>query len=274
MDINELLKVSKHQIISFKELSAYLQEKPTTHLTLKSGSTNFDELLGGGFCRGRKYLIFGSNRTGKTQLAHQLCVQNFVNYSPMEAIRNNKLNYVYFLDTENTFRPGRLRELALKYGGDKIEIFENIFVSKIMSNSAFLFSLKDLENQIEKSNGGVLIIDSINNHYNSELADKLNSSNIVKQRFIKILEQISRLTIKYNLITIALAQVTSNLGQKSIIPVSPVGNHILNHFFSEYIYLEYINENQRYFHLVNSVDLPEKRLPFIITSAGIQDSKI
>jgi len=271
MNINEVLKVKKHQIITRKEISTYFQEKPNAFLTLKSGSTNFDELLGGGFYMGRKYLIFGSNRTGKTQLAHQLSVQTFINLSSVEAIRNNKLKYVYYLDTENTFRPERLMELAIKSGIDKIKIFENIFVSKIMSNSALLFSLKNLENQIEKYNGGVLIIDSINNHYNSELADKLYSSNIVKQRFIKILEQINKLMIKFNLVTIALAQVTSNLGHESIVPVLPVGNHILNHYFSEYIYLEYINENQRYFHLVNSVDLPEKRFPFKITSAGIQD---
>ncbi len=79
------------------------------------------------------------------------------------------------------------------------------------------------------------------------------------------------LTKKYNLITIALAQVTSNIGDKAIIPVLPIGNQLLNHFFSEYIFLEFKNEIQRIIHLVNSFHLPEKKLPYKINTAGFQD---
>jgi len=105
-------------------------------------------------------------------------------------------------------------------------------------------------------------------------SDKKISTNKTKDIFMRILTKINELTIKFNLITIATAQVTSNLIKDTSIKVLPVGNHFLNHFFSEYVYLDYKEHNQRYIQLVNSMSLPEKRLLYKITSLGIQDYKI
>lgn len=274
MELSEILKIKNYQIFIPKIIVNEFQGIDDIILKLDSGSKNFNEILGGGFCPGRNYLIFGANRTGKTQIAHQICIQALKYFSKIKGISNNSLKYVYYFDLENTFRPERLKELATNAGFENTEKFDNILISKIMSNSAFLLSLKNFENFIKKSQKGVLIIDTINNHYNSETADKLVSVTNAKMRFIKILELINSLTHKYNLITIALAQVTSNLNEKPLIPVIPVGNHILNHYFSEYIFLEYKDDNQRYVQLVNSLELPERRSIFKITSSGIQDHKI
>ena len=270
MEINKILKINKHQVLLPKIIIDEFQEIKKKSFKLNSGSRNLNNVLGGGFCSGRKYLIFGANRTGKTQIAHQICLQAFKCVSNIKGIANNNCD-VYYFDTENTFRPERLIELALNAGFENTENFENIFVSKIMSNSSFILSLKNLEKIIEKSHKGVLIIDTINNYYNLEKADKFTSLNKAKTRFIKILELINTLTHKFNLITIVLAQVTSNLNDKMLIPIVPVGYHILNHYFSEYIFLEYKDENQRYIQLVNSLELPERKLTFKITSSGIQD---
>ncbi len=275
MEVNEILKIKQHQIVVPKNKLDDLQTEKKSLLTLHTGSNDFDKMLGGGFHQGKKYLIFGANRTGKTQLSHQLCIQAFICFSKeLESFRKKDLKHIYYFDTENTFRPERLKELAVAFGFENSKILETILVSKIMSNSAFLFSLKNLEKIIEKTHIGVLIIDSINNHYNSELADKTISFNKAKERFLKILIEINKLTKNYNLFTVALAQVTSNIGKEIMIPVIPIGNQILNHFFSEYIFLEYINKNQRYIRIVNSLNLPEKRFLYKITSAGIQDYKI
>ncbi len=275
MEVNEILKIKRYQIvIPKKNLDEFKKEKSRL-LILPSGSNNFDEILGGGFRQGTTYLIFGANRTGKTQLSHQLCIHAFNNFSKLfKSFKIKHLKFVYYFDTENTFRPERLKELAVAAGFEDTKILESILVSKIMSNSAFLLSLKNLEKIVEKSHVAVLIIDTINNHYNSELADKTFSISKTKKRFLKILIEINTLTKKYNLITIVLAQVTSNLGKEIVIPVLPVGNQLLNHFFSEYIFLEYKNENKRYIHIVNSLNLPEKKLQYKITSAGIQDYEI
>ena len=47
---------------------------------LSTGSQNFDDLLAGGIEPGAVTEVFGEYRTGKTQLAHQLCVNVQLQY--------------------------------------------------------------------------------------------------------------------------------------------------------------------------------------------------
>jgi hypothetical protein len=149
-----------------------------------------------------------------------------------------------------------------------------ILVSKIMSNSALLFALKDFESLIAKNRGSILIIDTINNYFRSEVADKNISFHKTIETFLKILRKLNELTNTYNLITIATAQVTPNFSRPTIIRELPVANQFLNHFFSEYIYLSIKDEGKCFSHLVNSLKTSEKRLLYEITSHGIQDYKV
>lgn len=273
--INQILGIDKHQVIKLQNIRDTLEINRNKLYILASGAKNFDDTIGGGFYKGNKYLIFGANKTGKTQLCHQLCVQAFMQFSKI--VNNSKIKnkqFVFYFDTENTFRPERIKELILKYDVNYNKILKNILVSKIMSNSAFLLSLKELEKFLEKNTITILIIDSINNYYNSDLANKSISVNKAKEIFLRILALINKLTLEYSLITITTAQVTLNLNKDSPLRVVPVGNSILNHFFSEYVYLDYKEQDKRYVQLVNSINLPEKRLLYKITSSGIQDYKI
>jgi len=275
ISINEVLEIDKHQIVKTKELLKDYRFLKKLQYNISTGAKNFDETIGGGFYQGKKYLIFGGNKTGKTQLCHQLSVQAYFQSFRLNE-RSQILNkqFIFYFDTENTFRPERLNELIISQQVDYNKLLKNIFVSKIMSNSALLLSLQELESILEKDDINLLIIDTINNHFNSEIANKKISTNKTKDIFMRILTKINELTIKFNLITIATAQVTSNLIKDTSIKVLPVGNHFLNHFFSEYVYLDYKEHNQRYIQLVNSMSLPEKRLLYKITSLGIQDYKI
>ena len=140
---------------------------------LTSGAKNFDETLGGGFYKGKKYLIFGSNKTGKTQLCHQLCVQAYIQLSRLnEKSKIMNKQFVFYFDTENTFRPERLKELIKTRNLDYDRMLKCIFVSKIMSNTAFILKLDEVEDILENNDIKMLIIDSINNYYRLERGDK------------------------------------------------------------------------------------------------------
>ncbi|MFX0137031.1 MAG: ATPase domain-containing protein [Candidatus Hodarchaeota archaeon] len=274
MDISETLEINKHQIVNKSEIIKQFEKEKNRDFSLSSGAKKFDEVLGGGFRLSKKYLIFGANKTGKTQLCHQLCVQAYNQFSKFfkTSTRDNR-QFIYYFDTENTFRPERLKELKKTSDIEYKKILKTILVSKIMSNSALLLVLKELENIIDLKNISILIIDTINNHYNSELADKRISSVTAKKTFLEILKKINYLSKNCRLITIATAQVTSKFTGGASIRVLPIGHHLLNHYFSEYIHLDYKSEDKRYVHLVNSLILPEKRLLYQITSTGIQDYK-
>ncbi|MBY8989497.1 MAG: AAA family ATPase [Candidatus Lokiarchaeota archaeon] len=272
MYLHEILGIKESQITSSHQIlneSQSLQKK-TTKIPL--GSRNFDDVIGGGFSQGKKYLVFGPNKTGKTQLCHQLCVQAynyFNNITDKKCIKN-----IFYFDTENTFRPERLKELLLPSVSEIDNLLKTILVSKIMSNSALLLALKDFDNIIKNLSGGVLIIDSINNHFRSDLGNKDLSFNKTKNKFLKILHKINELTHKHNLMTVVTSQVTSNFARKGNIRVLPVGNQFLNHFFSEYVYLSKNDKDTNFVQLVNSLALSEKKLLYKITSKGIRDLKL
>ncbi len=273
MDLCNSLNIKQNQLINIRYALNDYSKKRSEKLVLSSGSKNCDEIFGGGLYTGKKYLIFGANKTGKTQICHQICVQAYKNFSRIyEKLKN--VRFVYYFDTENTFRPERIRDIANEFKYDYKKVLKSILVTKILSNSAFLLTLNDLENLIEKKPYGVLIIDTLNNHFRSEQGEKRISYKKSKDTFIEIIKKINSLTKTYNLITIATAQVAPNLFENAFIRVLPAGNHFINNYFSEYLYLNRKEEGKYYIHNVNSSANPEKRLLYKITSSGIQDYKI
>lgn len=274
MDPLAILDIKNNRIILKTSVLNKIREANETGFILPLDSRNFAKVLKGGFCLNKKYLIYGANRTGKTQICLSLCVQAYKYFIKQEkSIKNQDLNFTYFLDSENTFRPERIKEIATAKSLDYREVLKSIKVSKIMSNSALLLKLKEIENQLTFGKNYLLIIDSINNFYRSEQGNKDSSFYNLKTAYLKILEKIDTLTKKFNLILIATAQVFPNFIEDAIIHELPVGNQFLNHFFSEFLYLSY-KEEKNYVHLVNSELLPERKVIFKITSNGIADYKI
>jgi len=274
MAISEILEIKKSQVVKPSIIIKQSEREKNLSFLLSLGTRIFDEVLGGGFRFGKKYLIFGMNKTGKTQLCHQLCVRAYKQFLKFNKTSTKEDKpFIFYFDTENTFRPERLKELIENSEFDHNKILKKILISKIMSNSALLLGLSKLENLLDLNQMNILLIDTINNHYNSELADKHISPNSTKKTFLKILKKVNELTKNFELITITTAQVTSKFTEGTSIRVKPVGNHLLNHYFSEYIYLDYKGEDRRYIHVANSFNLPEKRILYKITSAGIQDYK-
>ncbi|MGQ4874085.1 MAG: ATPase domain-containing protein [Promethearchaeia archaeon] len=268
MSIEQILNIESRNIINLKKLIENYNEKNKNQFKISLFSKAFDEITGNGFKFKQIYLIFGKSNTGKTQLCHQLCVQAFNNNL---GERNNIK--VYYLDTENTFRPERIKELALYFQLDYHVILKNIIVSEIMSNYVLLISLKKLEERLSKDNNYILIIDTINKYYRIDLGNRNLSFSKVKDNFIKILTKIFDLTKKYNICTILTAQVSLNPIEDPVIKEIPVGNIFLNHFFTEYLYLGQEKNGLNFVHLFNSLEFPERRFYYRISEIGIEDFK-
>ena len=257
------VNLKKSFFISTKKIISEIEKINRDKFSISTGSKIIDDVIGGGFHSNKTYIIFGANKTGKTQLCHQISVQAY-----------HKSFKLIYLDTENTFRPERISVLAKTREIESEKILKNILISKIMSNPAFLLKLNEIEDVIKQNNAKILIIDSINNYYRFELSDKEVSSFRAKTRFWKILEKINKLTCKYNLITILTAQVAPNFIENSIIREFPVGLRYLNHYFSEVVYLNRKESGMGYLHLLNSHQFPEKKARYMITNNGIEEYKI
>ena len=244
-----------NMIIDLKSELKKLKQK--RDFILGSGTNNLDFLLEGGFHSGRSYIFYGENSTGKTQLCHQICLEAY----------KIGVKTVYF-DSENTFRPERIKELCLNRGLDYNDVLKTILVATIKSNDVLNYKISELDKILKKSDIKLLVIDTINNYYRLEQAVSFEKS---KRLFITILNHLNQITKKYDLISIYTSQVTPNFNPNSTIKHIPVGIQYLNHYFSEFIYLSKTNDNL-FMHLVNSSHLSENKLPYAINSEGITDA--
>ncbi|KAI3993130.1 hypothetical protein MKX01_009873, partial [Papaver californicum] len=97
---------------------ALLKRKQVIKIT--SGSSALDELLGGGIETSCITEAFGEFRSGKTQLAHTLCVSTQL---PINMHGGN--GKVAYIDTEGTFRPDRIIPIAERFGMDAGAVLDN-----------------------------------------------------------------------------------------------------------------------------------------------------
>jgi meiotic recombination protein DMC1 len=90
---------------------------------ITTGSKELDKLLGGGIQTMSITEAFGEFRCGKTQLSHTLAVACQL---PVSMGGGN--GKVAFIDTEGTFRPERIEQIAKRFGVDPEMAKENVSV--------------------------------------------------------------------------------------------------------------------------------------------------
>ena len=114
-----------------------LLERRSEVQKLTSGSAALDELLGGGFETQAIVEVYGEFGSGKTQIGHQLAVNTLL---PLE--QGGFDGEVFYIDTEDTFRPERIAQMAEGVGLDPILVLDRIHVARAY-NSAHQMLLVD-----------------------------------------------------------------------------------------------------------------------------------
>ena len=135
---------------------------------LATGSRAFDELLGGGVETQAITELYGEFGSGKTQVAHQLAV------SVQLALERGGLEgSCILIDTENTFRPERISQIAEGLDLNPEDVLRNIHVARAHnSNHQILLveAASELSEQLKGSDYPVrlLIVDSLTAHFRAE----------------------------------------------------------------------------------------------------------
>src|SRR5579872_6301392 len=122
---------------------------------ISTGSRNLDDLLAGGIETQAVTEFYGEFGSGKTQICHTLCVM-------VQAPRDQgglEAKAVY-VDTENTFRPERVAEIARSRGQDPQASLEGVIVAKAFNSSHQELILGELGLQIREWGVRLVIIDS------------------------------------------------------------------------------------------------------------------
>ncbi|MGB3459281.1 MAG: DNA repair and recombination protein RadA [Halobacteriota archaeon] len=237
---------------------------------LTTGSTSFDDLLGGGLETQALTEFYGEFGSGKTQIAHQLAVN--VQLPPEKGGLNGS---VVIIDTENTFRPERIKDMAEGASLDPDEILKNIHVARAYNSNHQILLVDKAERLAEElidteKPVRLLIVDSATAHFRSEyvgrgtLADR-------QQKINKHLHD----TLRFGDLNNAVVMITNQVQVRPDAffgdPTRPIGGHVVGHTATFRLYLRKSKGEKRIARLVDSPNLPEAEAVFTVSKVGIRD---
>ncbi|MDI3497948.1 DNA repair and recombination protein RadA [Archaeoglobus sp.] len=239
---------------------------------ITTGSKDLDELLGGGVETQAITEFFGEFGSGKTQICHQLAVN-----VQLPEDEGGLEGSVVIIDTENTFRPERIIQMAEAKGLDSNEVLKNIYVAQAYnSNHQMLLvdNAKELAEKLKKEGRPVrlIIVDSLMSHFRAEyvgrgtLADR-------QQKLNRHLHDLMKFGELYNAAIVVTNQVMARPDVLFGDPTKPVGGHIVAHTATFRIYLKKGKEDLRIARLIDSPHLPEGEAIFRVTERGIEDAE-
>ncbi|MFQ6094915.1 MAG: DNA repair and recombination protein RadA [Candidatus Bathyarchaeia archaeon] len=263
---HEIIKVARSSIsLSFVRADELLKMRQKV-LRLKTGSRRLDELLGGGLETQTITEFYGEYGSGKSQMAHQLCVNVQL---PIE--KGGLEGGALYIDTENTFRTERILQMANHIGLDPDEAVENIIVAEAYNSDHQMFLLENSD-QIIKENGiRLIVVDSLTAHFRSEYLGRENLA-IRQQKLNKHMHKLIRLARGFNAVAFATNQVMSSPDVFFGDPIRPIGGHVVGHTSHTRVFLRKSSRGPvRIARLVSSPYLPEGEITFKITENGIED---
>ncbi|MBW2964637.1 DNA repair and recombination protein RadA [Candidatus Woesearchaeota archaeon] len=230
---------------------------------ISTGSKAFDELLGGGFETGSIVECFGEFGSGKTQVGHILAVHCQLDQPDAIAV---------YIDTENTFRPERIKQLAEGAGLDPDAVLKNIKVAKAYNSDHQMLLADKVSEMItaEKLNVRVVIVDSLTAHFRAEfigrgtLAERQQKINRHMHTLLKIADM-------HNACVYVTNQVQADPAQFFGDPTKAVGGHIVAHASTFRIYLRKGKKGSRVAKLIDAPNLPDGECNFMVETGGLKD---
>ena len=194
------LKYFDDDFVSASEI--YKRRKAIERIT--TGSKNLDDLLAGGIETQAVTEFYGEFGSGKTQICHTLCVTCQI---PRD--QGGLGAKVVYVDTENTFRPERIAEIANARGQDGDAILDGVVVAKAFNSSHQELILAELGAQIRKAGVRLVIIDSAVAHYRAEFLGRGTLSER-QQRLNRFMHSLVRTAEVYNVAVVATNQVQAS----------------------------------------------------------------
>jgi DNA repair protein RadA len=253
--------------IGFKSGEEFMQEREVTE-RITTGSKEFDALLGGGVETHAITEAFGEFGSGKSQLGFQLAVNVQL---PKE--KGGLNGQVIFVDTEGTFRPERIVQMAKSAGIDPIVALKNIKVARAYSSDHQILLVDKIDELIKKENLNVklIIVDSLTSLFRSEYIGRSTLADR-QQKINKHLHTLQRIADTHNLAIYVTNQVMANPAIFFGNPTQAIGGHIMGHAATYRIYLRKSKGEKRIARLVDSPHLPEGEAVFAVTLDGIKDA--
>ena len=241
-------------------------------LRATTGADALDDLLNGGIETGSITELYGEFRTGKTQLAHQLCVTCQLPPALGGFNIDEKPILCIYIDTEGTFRPERIVSMANRFGSDlDVQmVLKHIFHGRAYNSDHQMVLVENIIKDAQFKNIKLVIVDSLIAHFRAEFVGR-GTLAARQQKLNQHLHSLLKLGEVSNVAVIVTNQVHSQPDMFFGDPTMPVGGHILAHVSHTRIYLRKSKGERRIARIVDSPLLPESETVFAITEKGIVD---
>ncbi|KAG1675648.1 hypothetical protein FOA52_002357 [Chlamydomonas sp. UWO 241] len=157
---------------------------------ISTGCAALDAILGGGVETSSLTELHGECRTGKTQLCMMLAVM-----AQMPVDSGGAAGKVAYIDTEGTFRPDRMRQIAQAVGLEADSVLENIAFARAHNHEHQSELLVTVAALMAEDVYKLLIMDGLMSHYRvdfvgrGELSERQQKLNVMLSRMKKIAEE-------------------------------------------------------------------------------------
>ncbi|KAL6749248.1 DNA repair protein RAD51-like protein 1-like protein [Haematococcus lacustris] len=251
--------------------AAVVAEQRGEIVQVTTGCKELDSILEGGIETGSITEMYGEFRSGKTQLCHTLCVT-----CQLPIDMGGAEGKALYIDTEGTFRPQRLAQIAERYGLNVTDVLDNVAYARAHNTDHQLQLLQQAAAMMAESRFALIVVDSATSLYRTEfmgrgeLASRQNGLG-------KFLRALQRLASEFGVAVVVSNQVVAaNLDGASMFAgpsVKPIGGNIMAHATTTRLWLKKAKGDNRSVKIMASPSLPEREATFAIGAEGVCDAK-
>lgn len=263
----KVIAIARSNIEMNFESGEELLNRRANIMKIRTGSSALDGLFGGGFETGAITECYGQYGSGKSQLAHILSVR-----AQLSKEQGGAEGMAVFIDTEGTFRPERISQIAKGLNLDPLTVLKNIKVARAFNSDHQVLLAEKVEDLIKKQglNVKLIIVDSLMSHFRAEflgrgtLADR-------QQKINKHMHTLAKLAEHYNLAIYVTNQVMAKPDTFFGDPTEAIGGHIVAHNSTYRVYLRKGKKGTRVAKMVDAPNIAEIEAVFAIDESGIKD---
>jgi DNA repair protein RadA len=256
----KIIQAARSKLDMGFESGDVLLEKRKNVKKIKVPAEAINQLLDGGFETGAITEAFGPYGSSKTQIAHQLCVSCQLDGGT-----------AVYIDTENTFRPERIVQMATALGLEPNEALKKIKVARAYNSDHQMLLAEKVEELVKQdTNVKVVVVDSLTAHFRAEFVGRGTLADR-QQKLNRHMHVLSKIASTHNLCVFVTNQVMAKPDTFFGDPTEAIGGHIVGHNSTFRIYLRRGKKGSRVAKLVDSPNLPDSEVAFMITTDGVRD---
>jgi len=253
--------------LGFQDGMEYAKKRDNV-FNITTGSTTLNELLGGKGVESKAITeAFGAYGSGKTQLGLSLAVN--IQLPPEKGGASGKC---VFIDTEGTFRPVRIKQIAEGHGLDPEKVLKHIKIARAFNSDHQMLLAEKVEDLIKKQglNVKLVVVDSLTAHFRAEFIGRGTLAER-QQKLNKHMHTLMKLADMNNLAVYVTNQVMAKPDVFFGDPTQAIGGHVVAHASTYRMYLRKGKKGSRVAKLVDSPSMPEGEAAFYVETGGLRD---